>query len=410
MISRIDAEALDLGDPLKDLRERFVLPKDTIYLDGNSLGALPRGTDAVIGEVIREQWGGDLIRSWNTHDWIGLPLRVGAKIARLIGAAEDEVVVCDSTSTNLFKLLVGAVRANPGRHKMVIDREDFPTDIYVAQGVADLLGEPFQLAVVSAKALPAAIDDTTAIVAVTQVDFRTGEVLNLEQLCAAAHAKGALFLCDLSHSAGVIPLDLAALGADLAVGCGYKYLNGGPGAPAFLFVAKQLQTLMRSPIWGWMGHTAPFEFSTQYQPADGIRRFTAGTPSILALAALDHALDTALMADINDVRRKSLALTALFMELAEEACADFDFEIVTPRGGNRGSQVSLSHQAGYPIVQALIARGVIGDFRSPNILRFGFAPLYVRYVDVWDAVAHLKDVMTSATWQQSEFQSRAAVT
>ena len=339
-----------------------------------------------------------------------MPARVGAKIARVIGANSDEVTVGDSTSINLFKLLAGALRARPDRHTILMDREDFPTDLYVAQGVAELFGEAYRVVLKPGAELAEAIDEDTAVVAATQIDFRTGKAFDVAQICTAAHAHGALFLCDLSHSAGVMPIALRDLGIDLAVGCGYKYLNGGPGAPAFLFVAKELQTTIRSPIWGWMGHAAPFEFATGYQAAGGIRSFLVGTPAVLGLAALDQALDITLDRNIDAVRAKSLALTELFMELVVQECGGFGLETVTPRGNDRGSQVSLSHREGYPIVQALISRGVIGDFRSPDILRFGFAPLYISYVDVWDAVSHLKEVMTSDIWRQSEFQTRAAVT
>ena len=410
MIERTDTQDRDRGDPLANFRERFALPDNTIYLDGNSLGALPRGVEAAIRDLISNQWGNSLIGSWNTHDWMGMPARVGAKIARIIGADSDEVTVGDSTSINLFKLLAGALRARPDRHTILIDREDFPTDLYVAQGVADLFGEAYRVVLKPGAELTESIDEDTAVVAATQIDFRTGKAFDVAQICAAAHAHGALFLCDLSHSAGVMPIALRDLGIDLAVGCGYKYLNGGPGAPAFLFVATELQTTIRSPIWGWMGHAAPFEFATDYRAAGGIRSFLAGTPAVLGLAALDQALDITLDTNIDAARAKSLALTELFMELVVQECGGFGLEILTPRGNDRGSQVSLSHPEGYPIVQALISRGVIGDFRSPDILRFGFAPLYISYVDVWDAVAHLKEVMTSDIWRQSEFQTRAAVT
>ncbi len=408
--TRSDAERRDSDDPLSRFRDRFVLPPDIIYLDGNSLGGLPHGVAERVRSVVEEQWGHDLVRSWNVHDWIDLPLRVGSKIARLIGAAADEVVVSDSTSVNLFKLMIAAVRARRGRHKILIDGEDFPTDIYVAQGVADTLGDGVRMEAVPGEEIESAIDNDTALVAVTQIDFRTGRALDLARLCSAAQESGALFLCDLSHSAGVMPIDLTALGVDLAVGCGYKYLNGGPGAPAFLYVARHLQADLTSPIRGWMGHAAPFEFSTEYRAADGVRRFMAGTPNILSLVALDQALDVTRDADIGDIRRKSLALTELFMQLIDQECAGHGFSVVTPRSDDRGSQVSLSHDAGYPIVQALIERGVIGDFRSPDLLRFGFAPLYTRFADVWDAVAILKNVMASELWKTERFQTRAAVT
>ncbi|MDA0262145.1 MAG: aminotransferase class V-fold PLP-dependent enzyme, partial [Proteobacteria bacterium] len=270
------------------------MPENTIYLDGNSLGALPNGLDTHIQNVIRDQWGSSLIRSWNDHNWMALPARVGEKIARLIGAAGDEVIACDSTSLNLFKLLVGACRARPGRRTILMRRDYFPTDLYIAQGVSDLLGERCEVALVGGDEIAGAIDDDTAVVAVTQVDFRTGRALDLKKLCETAHERGALLLCDLSHSAGVMPIDLNALGVDLATGCGYKYLNGGPGAPAYLFVATALQATLKSPIWGWMGHASPFEFSTEYAAAGGVRQFLAGTPAISGLAALDYSLEISL--------------------------------------------------------------------------------------------------------------------
>ncbi len=409
-ITRAECEARDRADPLAKFRDQFVLPDGVIYLDGNSLGALPKAAVLRMREAVEQQWGRDLIKSWNLHDWIGLPRRVGAKIARLIGAKPDEVVAADSTSVNLFKLLAAAVRLRAGRDVILSEPGNFPTDLYVAQGLIDLLGGRHRLELVPGEEIEAAIDERVAVVSLTHVNYKSGRVHDLNRVSAAARAKGALMLWDLAHSAGALPVDLNGAGADLAVGCGYKYLNGGPGAPAFLFIAERHQDTISPPLSGWMGHAHPFTFDIGYEPAAGIARNLCGTPPVLSMAALDAALDVMLEADMNEIRKKSLALGDLFLTLVEQRCAGHGCRPGSAARHERGSQVGLVHEHAYPIMQALIARGVIGDFRAPDVLRFGFAPLYNRYADMWDAVDALRQVMESHAWDAPRFKTRAAVT
>lgn len=411
-----DLAALDRADPLAPLRERFLLPPGVIYLDGNSLGPLPRSVPERVRAVVEGEWGRDLIRSWNLHGWIDLPARVGAKIARLIGAAPDEVVVADSTSVDLFKLLAAALERSPERRVVISEAGNFPTDLYVVQGLARTVaafgGRRVELRTLRHREeLPDALGDDVAVVLLTQVDYRTGELWDLAETTRRIHGAGALALWDLAHSAGAVPVDLEAAGADLAVGCGYKFLNGGPGAPAFLYVARRHQEVLRSPVQGWLGHDAPFAFEAEYRPAPGVARFQAGTPPILAMAALDAALDAFEGVDAGRLREKSVALGDLFLELVETECAGLGLEPACPRDGSRrGSQVSFRHPEGYAVVQALIARGVIGDFREPDVLRFGLAPLYLRYEDVGEAVRHLREVLETRAWDREEFRTRALVT
>ncbi|MDQ7030452.1 MAG: kynureninase [Ardenticatenia bacterium] len=410
-VTRAELEALDARDPLAPFRERFDLPDGVIYLDGNSLGALPRPTAKRVQELVTREWGQDLIRSWNVHGWIDLPRRVGAKIARLIGAAPDEVVVCDSTSINLFKVLAAALRLRPERRVILSDTGNFPTDLYMAQGLVELLGQQHEVRIVDERDVLNAIDDQVAVVMLTQVNYRTGYLHDMAAITRRAHERGALVIWDLAHSAGALPVDLNGCGVDFAVGCGYKYLNGGPGAPAFLFVAKKWQAHVRSPLWGWLGHAEPFAFELTYRPADGIGRFLCGTPPVLSMAALEVGVDFLLEADIEAVRHKSQLLGHHFIALADQELVPFGFEVTSPRDPNRrGSQVSLRHPEGYPMVQALISRGIIGDFRAPDILRFGLAPLYVRYVDVWETVMALREIVETRAWDRPEFRRRAKVT
>jgi kynureninase len=409
-LTRADAEAVDAADDLASLRQEFVLPEGVVYLDGNSLGALPRRTQERLREVIEREWGRDLIRSWNANGWIDLPGRVAGLIAPLIGASADEVAVADSTSVNVFKLLAGALRLRPGRRVIVSEQGNFPTDLYVAQGLARLLGD-VELRLVPRDRLRGALAGDVAVLLLTHVDFRTGEIHDMASLTRAAHDAGALVLWDLAHSAGALPVDLDGAEADLAVGCGYKYLNGGPGAPAFAFVARRWHSAFESPLSGWMGHAAPFAFGPRYEPAPGVTRLLCGTPPVLSLAALECGVLTVARAGIERLRRKSLALTDVFVRLVEQECGDFGFTLASPREAERrGSQVSLRHPEGYAIVQALIARAVIGDFRTPDILRFGFAPAYVRFTDAWDAVAALRAVMENDEWRRPEFQAPQRVT
>lgn len=405
-----DLLALDRSDPLHSRRDLFHVPEGLIYLDGNSLGVLPRNVPARVEDVVAREWGTDLIRSWNKNGWMDLPLRVGDKIGRLIGAEPGETVAADSTSVNLFKVLLAALKLRPERRVIVSDIDNFPTDLYIAQGVRDLLGG-YELRFVKKEELEGAIDDSTAVLMQTEVDYRTGYRYDLPGLTAKAHAHGALAVWDLAHSAGAFAVDLNRHNVDFAVGCGYKYLNGGPGAPAFLFVPTRHQQAALPFMAGWMGHNQPFEFRPDFEAAPDIRRLTVGTPGVLSMAALDAALDAFEGVDLGQLRAKSLALTDAFIALMEPLCARYGFKLVTPKEhARRGSQVSFSHPEGYAVMQAIIEAGLIGDFRAPDIVRFGFTPLYVRYADVWEAVQRLERVMATGRYKAEQFQVRAKVT
>jgi kynureninase len=423
MTTRQDCLALDAADPLAALRGLFDLPEGLIYLDGNSLGVLPRATPARVQQVVREEWGRDLIQSWNTAGWIDLPRRVGDKIARLIGAGAGEVVAADSTSVNLYKVLMAAshiVRQDqPARRVIVSERSNFPTDLYIAESLARELG--WTLRLIEPEQVEAALTHDVAVLMLTHVNYRTGRMHDMAALTRAAHAAGALVVWDLAHSAGAVPVDLRGADADFAVGCGYKYLNGGPGAPAFVWAHPRHANRFWQPLAGWMGHAAPFRFTPDYQPAPGIARYLCGTPAVIAMSALECGVDTVLAAEplggMAALRKKSIALTTLFADLVEARCAGHGFCVVSPReAALRGSQVCLTRAEGaYAIVQALIARRVVGDFRAgdaqtPDILRFGFTPLYTRHVDVWDAVEQLVQVMASGEWRDARFHQRATVT
>lgn len=401
----------DAADPLGGVRDRFSLPDGVVYLDGNSLGALTHAAAARVGEATRRQWGQDLISSWNSHGWIELPQQVGRKIARLIGAEADETVAADSVSVNLFKLATAAVRAqSPERRAVIIERGDFPTDLYILQGLAESMPD-IDLRVVGPGGFEAALDGRTAVVLLSHVHYRSGVVRDMAVQSAAVREAGALSLWDLSHSAGVLDVHLNRDGADLAAGCGYKYLNGGPGAPAYLFVARRHQAALRNPLSGWMGHARPFDFIDDYEPAAGIDRWLCGTPPILSLTALDAALDAFDGVDMAQARAKAGALGDLFIERVEARCAAHGLTLVGPRdAGARGGQVSFAHPHGWALMQNLITRGVIGDFRRPDVIRFGFAPLYVRHVEVWDAVEILGEILDSESWREDRFQVVSAVT
>ena len=431
MTTRDDCRRRDAADPLAPLRELFDLPDGVIYLDGNSLGALPKATAVRVRNVIEGEWGAQQIRAWNSADWIDLPQRVGDKIARLVGAGAGELVVTDGTSVNVFKALSAAlalVRADAGsnatsRRVILSERGNFPTDLYIAESVARERG--CELCVVDAADIAKHLTDDVAVLLLTHVNYRDGCMHDMATINRAAHAAGALVVWDLAHSAGAVPVDLTAgntaAAADFAVGCGYKFLNGGPGAPAFLWAhpkhtARMDALQMGQPLSGWFGHAAPFEFTTDFRPAKGIARFQCGTPPILSLAALECGVDTLLAADalggIPALRDKAQALIDLFIELVEQRCGGDGLVLRTPRAAKlRGSQVSLARDEGaYAIMQALIARNVIGDFRAPDVLRFGVTPLYTRYVDIWDAVAALREVMASGEWRDARFNRRATVT
>jgi kynureninase len=418
MVSRSDLESLDRSDPLARFRAEFELPEGIVYLDGNSLGPLPLRAARRVREVVEGEWGRDLIRSWNLHGWIDLPRRVGDRIAPLIGAEPGEVVAADSTSVDLFKLVAAALEVrSPDRTVLVTERSNFPTDLYILQGLARLLdahsapAPELRYLDRRGELEPALRDGRVALVVLTQVDYRTGELWDLVATTRLVHEAGAMVLWDLAHSAGALPVELGAAGADLAIGCGYKYLNGGPGAPAFLYVARRWQEALRSPLQGWLGHAAPFAFEPDYRPAPGIGRFLCGTPPVLSLAALDAALEVFEGVDLGELRAKSVALGDLFLELVDQECGGLGLTVACPREGQRrGSQVSLRHAAGYAVVQALTARGVIGDFRERDVLRFGLAPLYLRYADLWDGVRHLREVLETGEWDLPEHRERAAVT
>jgi kynureninase len=400
-------KALDAADPLAGYRERFLLPEGVIYLDGNSLGALPAATPARLAEVVRGEWGEGLIRSWNTADWIGMPRRVGEKIAPLIGAAPHEVIAADSTSVNLFKLIAAALAMRPGRKVVLSEPGNFPTDLYMiagleAQGLATRrLAERDRLA--------EALDADVALLLLTHVHYKTGALHDMAALTRAAHEAGALVLWDLSHSAGALPVDLNGCEADLAVGCGYKYLNGGPGAPAFAFVADRHHATLRQPLTGWMGHAAPFAFSDDYAPAEGVDRLLCGTPPTLGLAALETGIELVAEIGVERLYAKSQKLSEFFRQCLREL--GVDLLLASPENpAQRGSQLSFRHPDAYALSQALIARGVIGDFRDPDILRLGFAPAYLRFEDMAAAARHLSEVLNGREWQQEPFRNRAAVT
>jgi kynureninase len=411
LLTQPHCRALDVQDPLRPLRDLFALPPGVIYLDGNSLGVMPKSAPARVADVVSREWGADLIQSWNTNGWFEMPKQLGDKIARLIGAAPGTVVATDTTSINIYKVLSAAlsmaVADAPSRKRIVSERSNFPTDLYIAEALCKERG--FELQLVEPHDIASVLTGDVAVLMLTHVNYRTGAMHDMAAVTAAAHAAGALMVWDLAHSAGAVPVDLTGAGADFAVGCGYKYLNGGPGAPAFVWVHPRHTDRFWQPLAGWWGHAAPFEFTPDYRPAVGISRYQCGTQPIISLAALECGLDATLAAEsiggMAALRTKSLALTDLFIRLVEERCAGHGLGLATPRAhAQRGSQVCLTRQEGaYAIVQALIARGVVGDFRAGDggdvldILRFGFTPLYLGFEDVWNAVEHLKQVLETGT-------------
>ena len=432
MITLQDCQAKDAADPLRALRDLFDIPDGVIYLDGNSLGVLPKTAAARAAEVITQEWGQGLIRSWNSAGWFSLPQRLGNRIAPLIGADADEVVATDSTYINLFKVLAAALSIaaadHPTRKLVVSERSNFPTDLYIAEGLCKERG--YTLKLVEPEEIAAALTEDVAVLMLTHVNYRTGAMHDMPVMTAAAHAAGALMIWDLAHSAGAVPVSLKASHADFAVGCGYKYLNGGPGAPAFVWVHPQHADRFWQPLAGWWGHAAPFAFTPDYQPAPGITRYLCGTQPIVSLSLLGCGLDGFEAADtlggMVALRAKSLALTDLFIQLVEERCQGHGIGLATPRAhAQRGSQVCLTREHGaggalgsgaFAMVQALIARGVIGDYRAgdggvhKDILRFGLTPLYIGFVDVWNAVEHLRQVLQSGEWKKPEFNQKHAVT
>jgi kynureninase len=412
--SRADCAALDIQDPLAILRDRFELPEGVIYLDGNSLGARPRAALARAHEVVALEWGQDLIKSWNSAGWFEMPKRLGDRLAPIIGARPGEVAVTDTTSLNLFKALAAALeiqrRKAPERKVIVTERSNFPTDIYMADGLARWLDRGYSIRLVdSVEELAAAVDGDCAVLMLTHVNYRTGWQHDMALLSRHAHEAGALAVWDLAHSAGAVPLDLHGADADFAVGCTYKYLNGGPGAPAFIWVPEKHQAAFSHPLTGWWSHAAPFAMSHGFTAADGIGRALCGTQPVTSLALVECGLEIFEETDMAAIRAKSLALTDLFIALVEARCGRHPLGLVTPREhAHRGSQVSFTHPQGYAVMQALIERGVIGDYREPEIMRFGFTPLYTSYCDVWDAVEILRDILDNESYDANA--ARSAVT
>jgi kynureninase len=408
--TRDQCAARDQQDGLAGLREEFVLDESVLYLDGNSLGPLTHAARSRVLATLDEEWGQGLVRSWNAAGWMDAPTRLGDRVARLIGARPGEVLVADTLTFLLAKLIGAALEQRPDRHVILTDATNFHSDLYIVEAVAARAGRPMTVRALDRARLDDELTQDVALVMLTHVDFRSGEMLDLAGITGRVHAAGALMLWDLAHSAGAVPVDLTGSDADFAAGCGYKYLNGGPGSPAFLYVRDRWQGVVRNPLPGWLGHARPFDFEPTFEPAPGVRSFVTSSPSMIALAALAGALDVWDRVTMDEVRAKSLALTDLFIELVEERLPGA-FEVVTPREhARRGSQVALRHPEGYGVVQALIERGVIGDYREPDICRFGFTPLYLRYVDVHDAVTRLVEVMEAGAYRAERFAVRNPVT
>jgi len=410
-LSREACVARDAADPLRGLRDRFVIPDGVIYLDGNSLGPMPRAAADIFARTIEQEWAQDLIRSWNSAGWFELPLRLGDRIGALIGAAPGQTLVCDNTSINLYKAVHAAMGLRPGRDVVIAEAASFPTDLYIIEGAMKSAGRPMQrrLVGVDGPSVEALLDERVAVVVLSQVDYRTGALLDIAAITDQVHKASALVIWDLCHSAGVIDVAFDRHAIDFAVGCTYKYLNGGPGSPAFISVARPHQATATHPLSGWWGHAAPFAFDRDFRPDAGIKRFLSGTPPIISLRGVEAALDALEGVDVAALRAKSLSLTALFM--ARVAALLPGLEIVTPRQpSQRGSQVAIAFEEGYAVVQAMIERGVIGDFRSPDIMRFGFAPLYLRYQDVWDGAEILAECIRAEVWREPRYSQRQAVT
>ena len=403
----VEAARLDAVDPLARWRAEFLLDDAVSYLDGNSLGALPRATPERIAEVVKREWGEGLVTSWNSAGWIDLPARIGRKIAPLIGARPEEVIACDSVSVNLFKLVSAALAMRPGRKVVLSEPGNFPTDLYMIDGLVQQGLAEARL--VERDGIEAALDGDVGVLVLTHVHYKTGAMFDMARLTAAAHEAGALVLWDLSHSVGAVHVDLEEAGADFAVGCGYKYLNGGPGAPAFAYAAFRHHDVLRQPLSGWMGHKSPFAFVDEYEPAPGIEQLLAGTPPIVAMSALEVGVDLIASIGIDALVAKSRALSEFTRKAMAEVCPELP--CVSPEDpAARGSQLSYRHDHAYELCQALIARRVVGDFRAPDLLRFGFAPAYVRFSDCWRAVSELRDILDSGEWRKAEYAARAAVT
>lgn len=411
-INQADLARMDHQDPLAGKIAEFELPADQVYLDGNSLGCLPLVAKQRARDVVDQQWGHDLIKSWNLHQWIELPVNAGEKIARLIGAAPGQTICCDSVSVNLFKLLSAALMMQPGRHVVVSQQGNFPTDLYMVQGLGRLLGDDrCSMRLVADDSVVSALSDDVAVLLLSHVNFRSGALYDMKEITAQAHARGILVIWDLAHSAGVVPVQLDACDVDFAVGCGYKYLNGGPGAPAFLYVASRHHAAVRQPLSGWMGHQAPFEFENKYHAAPGVAAFLSGTPPVVSLSILDAALDVFADIDIVQLRQKSLALASLFMRCVKQLPALSELVLLSPEHeAERGAQLAYRHPHAFAICQALIAHGVIADFRAPDILRVGFSPLFLRYADIAHGVQVLDSIMRDDLWRDPAYAIRHKVT
>ncbi len=402
---------LDTADALANFREQFNLNEGEVYLDGNSLGAMPKQATKQVIEVMESQWSKSQIKSWNNHDWVDLAERIGNKIAHLIGAKDGEVICTDSTSINLFKAVSCGLQLNPKRKTILLEASNFPTDNYVVQGLVAQLGNGYEIRFADEAELYDKINKDVAVVCLTQVHYKTGRKLDMNAITAYAQAQGCIVIWDLCHSAGAFPVDLNQTNADLAVGCTYKFLNGGPGSPAYIFMAQRHHGSAQQPLTGWWGHDAPFEFTRDYKPGQGIKQLFTGTPAILSLAVMEVGVDIHCQADSIEMLKKSHGLTDLFVRLIEQECSGFGLTLASPRNADqRGNQVALQHTEGYAMMQALIAAGVIGDFRAPDILRFGFAPLYNSYQDLWIAVQRFKDILENKHWDSVKFKMRNAVT
>ncbi|MGI9263033.1 MAG: kynureninase [Woeseiaceae bacterium] len=406
MLSRMDS-----NDPLAPFREHFVIPDNLVYMNGNSLGPLTVSAQERMATAVADEWGNQLIRGWNKAGWYDIPWRLGDKIGKLIGAGQGETVVCDSTSVNLFKAVSAACGLRPERTKIVSEAGNFPTDLYVLDGFKRFAGDAYDVDIRPREEVADAIDAETAVVVLTHVHYISGEIFPMTEVTRLAHAAGALVVWDLSHSAGAVATDLNASEADFAVGCGYKHLNGGPGAPAFIFAAKRHHEAMSQPLSGWFGHADPFRFTDDFEPADGVRRLLCGTTGVLSATALEAGVDLMLEADPQAMGEKSIALSDLFQRMVAETCSGQGLELRSPDDARqRGANLSYGHKNGYAVMQNLIARGVIGDFRAPDNMRFGFSPLFMRYTDVFDAVEILRDILESRSYENAEFSKQHSVT
>lgn len=409
--ARTDLEALDQTDPLVGFRNEFFVPEGVIYLNGNSLGAMPLAAAERARQVVEHEWAEGLIGSMNSAGWYELPSTLGRKIAPIVGAKPNEVVLTDATGINLYKVVAAALKMQPDRRVVVMEGSNFPTNNYMVQGLLEQLDKGHTIRFAEADGMLDAIDEDVAAICITHVHYKTGNILDMAAITAKAHAVGAAAVWDLCHSAGAMPVDLNDCNVDFAVACTYKYINGGPGAPALLYVAERHHGKYTQPLTGWYGHAAPFEFERDYRPVGDIRQMLSGTQPTASLSMAEIGIDIMLRADIHQIREKSMRMTDLFIELVEQRCAQFGVELVSPRDARqRGSQVSFLHDDGYPIVRALHDRGVICDYRAPGNMRFGFAPLYLRYADVWDAVDHLHDILANEAWKEDRYLVRAAVT